>query len=44
MEEGLTHEEMVIVTDDQVAVVARPSESALDLPAYSVAAQGISVL
>lgn len=44
MEEGLIHQELVIITDDQAAEFAQPGEGALDLPPPSVAAQGASVL
>ena len=44
MKEGLVNRDRAIVAYDQPAVVAEPSESALDLPATAIAAQSATVL
>src|ERR1035441_9354387 len=39
MKEGLIHERVIVVADDQTAVVAQPGKGAFHLPAIAVAAQ-----
>lgn len=44
MKEGLEYLDVTLVADEKAPVVAEPCEAALDLPAFSVTAQGAPVL
>src|SRR2546430_6821966 len=44
MKEGLIHQEVIVVTDDQASVVAQPGKGAFHLPAFSVASQPASIV
>lgn len=44
MEKGLIHLKMIVITHEQTAEVAQPSEGAFDFPTVAVAAQGSAVV
>ena len=43
-EEGLIHEQVMLVSHDEAVKIAQPSEGALHLPSLAVASQSASIL